>query len=75
LEKGVDETVITALLPKNKEEKSGTIKWFTILAAIAIGLTVSSFYQPMGIHSVIIMTASIALGFLAHYFIIKWLND
>jgi hypothetical protein len=75
LEKGVDETVITALLPKNKDEKSGTIKWFTILTAIAVGLTVSSFYQPMGMHSVIIMTASIALGFLAHYFIMKWLNN
>lgn len=74
LDKGADEPIITALLPKNKNEKSGAIKWFTILSAIAIGFTISSFYQPMGIHSVIIMTASVALGFLAHYFIMRWLN-
>ncbi|MNR31596.1 hypothetical protein D3C85_1491160 [compost metagenome] len=75
IEKGADEPIITAILPKNKDEKSRTIKWFTLLSAIALGLTVSSFYQPVGIHSAIIMTVSVALGFLAHYLIMRWLNN
>lgn len=75
VEKGADEPIITALLPKNKNEKSEALKWFTLLSAIALGFTVSNFYQPLGIHSVIIMTVSVALGFLAHYLIMRWLNN
>lgn len=66
LEKGVPVEVIANMLPR-KNELTIAIKWFSVLTAISIGLLIISFTPPLGIHSIIIMTACVALGFLGFY--------
>ncbi len=75
LEKQTPENIIAQLLPKNKNEQFGAIKWFSVLTAIGIGLLVVSLFQPLGFHSVIIMVFSVAIGFLGYYFFIRGLNN
>jgi hypothetical protein len=58
----------------NKSESLGSLKWFIVLVFIGIGLMISSFLGSLGIQSVIIMTFSVALGFLSYYLISKRLN-
>ncbi|WPQ62335.1 hypothetical protein SIO70_28655 [Chitinophaga sancti] len=70
LQKGVSEEVIANMLPR-KSEQIAAIKWFAILTAIALGLTIITFFPPIGIHSVIIMAVCVALGFLGYYFWVK----
>jgi hypothetical protein len=74
VEKGAPEQVISQLLDQPENNKKGAIKWFILLTAVAIGLTIISFSLPMGVHSVIIMILSIALGFLGYYFLLKRLD-
>ncbi len=74
IEKNVPEAVIAQLLAKTKNDKTIAIKWFAILTSIGIGLTGISFFQPLGIHSIVIMVFSISLGFLGYYFLLKRLN-
>ena len=59
------------LQPDKNETKQQAIKWFIILLGIAIGLTIISFFQPLGIHSLAIMIFSIAISFLAYYFYLR----
>jgi hypothetical protein len=74
VEKGVAEGVIAQLLPANQKGKENSLKWFAILTAIAIGLTVISFYMPSGLYAATVMIFSIALGFLGYYFLLKKLR-
>lgn len=74
LEKGVPGEVIASMLPR-KNELTIAVKWFTILMAISIGLLIISFTSPLGIHSIIIMTVCVALGFWGFYLWAKRLKD
>ena len=68
----VSNDIVKQLLqPEKNETKKQTIKWFIILMGIAIGLTIISFFQPLGIHSLAIMIFSIAISFLAYYFYLR----
>lgn len=72
IEKGVGETVASQILqPDKKDPGNIAIKWFIIFAGIGMGLTLINFFQPFGIHSLAIMSFSIAAGFLGYYFFIK----
>ncbi len=75
VEKGVDENVIARLLPQNQKEQGNALKWFSLLTAIGIGLTVVSFYMPTAMYTAVVMTFSIALGFLGYFFLAKRLNS
>ena len=75
VEKGAPENVISQLLRQDKNDQKGAMKWFILLTTVAIGLTFISFSLPLGIHSVIIMIISIALGFLGYYFLLKRLDN
>lgn len=69
IEKGVSDKVVEQFLqPGTGDTKSQIIKWFMLLAAFGLGLTVISMTLPLGIHSMAIMSFSIALGFLGYYF-------
>lgn len=69
IDKGVSENVVTQLLQPDKKDNSNTaIKWFIIFAGIGIGLTLIDVFQPFGIHSLAIMSFSIAAGFLGYYY-------
>ncbi len=69
IEKGATENLVSQLLqPFNKENKMEPIKWFCILAGIGLGLSLINYTQPLGIHSLAIMSFSLAASFLGYYF-------
>jgi len=63
IDKGASENVVNQLLEP--------LKWFSILAGIGLGLALIGAFQPLGIHSLAIMSFSLAAGFLAYYFFSK----
>jgi hypothetical protein len=72
IDKGVSESVISSILkPNTTEEGSANIKWFSIFAAIGIGLTIINYALPLGVHSLAIMSFSIAAGFLGYHLFLK----
>ena len=73
MEKGVSERVIEQFLQPatRKDAKQQSFKWFLVLAAIGLGLTIVNYTLPLGIHSIAIMAFSISLSFLGYYFFIR----
>lgn len=72
IDKGASENVVNQLLqPLKKDSKLEPLKWFSILSGIGLGLALIGAFQPLGIHSLAIMSFSLAAGFLAYYFFSK----
>ena len=72
VDKGTTETVVSQLLqPLKKENKLEPFKWFAILAGIGTGLSIINATQPLGLHSLAIMSFSLAASFLGYYFFSK----
>lgn len=72
IEKGVSQSIVEQFLqPTAVDSKSQTIKWFFILAALGLGLTIVNFTLPLGFHSVAIMAFCLAFSFLGYYFFIR----
>ena len=65
------ESIVERLLPGPQDEQNKVVKWVVLLLSIGGGLTVCNWYQPWGIHSVIILIFSTALGFLAYYLFLR----
>lgn len=69
IDKGASENIIAQLFPSNqKENRQVAMKWFFILAGIGLGLTLVSFFQPLGIQSLAMMAFSLAASFLGFYY-------
>ncbi|MBC2845328.1 hypothetical protein [Winogradskyella flava] len=67
LEKDISERVVASILQKDSySAKHISVKWVLILMATGIGLFITNQYLPLGIHSIGIMTISIAIGFLCN---------
>lgn len=62
----ISESVIERLLPGPQDEQNKVVKWVVLLLSTGVGLTACSRYLPLGLHSIIIMVFSTALGFLAY---------
>ena len=72
IEKGVSDKVVEQLLqPDGKDVKGQAMKSFLLLSGIGLGLTTINFFLPIGIHSIAIMSFSIALSFLGYYYFLK----
>ena len=72
IEKGVSDKVVEQLLqPDGKDVKGQAMKSFLLLSGIGLGLTIINFFLPIGIHSIAIMSFSIALSFLGYYYFLK----
>lgn len=76
VDKGVsDEVVAQFLRPANKDMKSYVMKWFLIFLSLGIGFSLINITQPLGIHSLAILSFCIAFGFLAYYFFVRKNNQ
>ncbi len=65
LEKGISEHLVAIILQKDADSaRHISMKWVLILMTSGIGLFITNYYLPLGIHSVGIMAISIAVGFL-----------
>lgn len=72
IDKGVSENIVMQFLqPRNQDVKNQSIKWFLILTGIGAGLTMINFSLPIGIHSIAIMSFSIAASFFGYYYFQK----
>ncbi len=72
IEKGVSDKVVEQFLqPDSKDVKGQAMKSFLLLSGIGAGLTIINFFLPLGIHSIAIMSFSIALSFLGYYYFLK----
>lgn len=67
----VSESIVERLLPGPQDEQNKAVKWVALLLSSGAGLTVSNWYLPWGIHSLIILLFSTALGFLAYYLFLR----
>ena len=72
LDKDASEQIISQILPQ--DSYSNALKWFTVLFSVGLGLIAVNFFQPIGMHSIIILVFSIAFGFLGFYFLIRRIN-
>jgi hypothetical protein len=61
------ESIVERLLPSPKDEQSKIVKWIALLLSTGGGLLLCNWYLPIGIHSLIILIFSTALGFLTYY--------
>jgi hypothetical protein len=72
IDKGIPEDLASSILQTDSNsETHNSIKWFAILMTTGIGLFITNQYLPLGLHSIGIMTISIALGFLAYSLYLK----
>ena len=65
------ESVVERLLPGPQDEQNKVVKWVALLLSTGGGLLLCSRYQPIGLHSLIILIFSTALGFLAYYLYLR----
>lgn len=71
-DKGIPESLASSILqPNTKEDGSVNFKWFSILAGMGAGLTIVNYTLPLGIHSLAIMSFSIAASFLGYHYFLK----
>ena len=69
LDKGTEENIVRQLLqPDKKENKNYILQWFFIMVAIGIAFLLLMLTRPFGLHSLAIMTFSVAAGFGAYYY-------
>jgi len=72
IEKGAPDHVVSQILqPIISDNKNATIKWFALLMGLGTGLSFVDYFQPLGIHSLAIMSFSLAASFLGYYFYIN----
>lgn len=67
----VSETIVERLLPGPQAEQNKLVKWIALLLSTGTGLALCNWFLPLGIHSIIILIFSTALGFLAYYFFLR----
>ncbi len=71
-DKGISESIASSILrPDTREDGAINIKWFSILAGMGSGLTIINYTLPLGIHSMAIMSFSIALSFLGYHYYLR----
>lgn len=68
---GVSASIVERLLPGPQDEQNKVVKWVALLLSSGAGLAVCNWYLPLGIHSIIILLFSTALGFLAYYLFLR----
>jgi hypothetical protein len=67
----ISESVVERLLPGPQDEQNKIVKWVALLLSTGTGLAVCNWYLPLGLHSIIILIFSTALGFLAYYLFLR----
>jgi hypothetical protein len=67
IDKGISENIATSVLQANhQEDRNSSVKWFMLMAGTGAGLLIVNYTQPLGIHSLAIMSFSISAGFLGY---------
>jgi len=75
IERNAPLEIVTEILPKENNIVELALSWCCVLFAGSVGLTLCYFTQPLGFHSAIILSMSLAFGLLVYYFIRKHKNQ
>ena len=75
IERNAPLEIVTEILPKENNLVELALSWCCVLFAGSVGLTLCYFTQPLGVHSAIILSMSLAFGLLTYYFIRKNKNQ
>jgi hypothetical protein len=67
----ISESIVERILPGPQDEQNKVVKWVALLLSTGAGLAVCNWYLPLGLHSLIILLFSTALGFLAYYLFLR----
>jgi hypothetical protein len=67
----ISEKVVERLLPGPQDEQTKVVKWIALLLSTGGGLLLCNHYLPLGLHSLIIMLFSTALGFSAYFLYLR----
>jgi H+/Cl- antiporter ClcA len=74
--KGIPQDVASSILQTSEgDNKNAPVKWFALLAGLGVGLTIVNYTLPLGIHSLAIMSFSIAFSFLGYFLFLKKTNS
>ena len=65
------ERIVERLLPGQQDEQKKVVKWIALLLSSGGGLLLCTLYPPVGIHSLIILLFSTAVGFSAYYLFLR----
>ena len=70
--KGIPQDAASSILQTSEvDNKNAPVKWFALLAGLGVGLTIVNYTLPLGIHSLAIMSFSIAFSFLGYFLFLK----
>jgi hypothetical protein len=72
IERQPDQQVVDQLVRPEKGDQLNTVlQWICVLAAVGFGLIIMDNLRPFGLHSLAIMTLSVAAGLGAYYLFAK----
>ncbi|WP_439883440.1 hypothetical protein ACSX1A_09735 [Pontibacter sp. MBLB2868] len=74
VETGTSEVVVAELMATRKDQNKNSLKWFCALCGIASGLGVIGYFHLTDIYALMVIAFCLALGFLAHFFLISRLS-
>jgi hypothetical protein len=73
IDKGIPENLVASVLqPGTEKDRDINIKWCAILTGLGLGLTIVYNQQPLGIHSLAIMSFCVAASFLGYFLFLKF---
>jgi hypothetical protein len=70
VEVSTPEQVVAQLMASNKDAKKTSLKWFCTLCGIAAGLGAIGYFHLTDIYALMVIAFCLALGFLAHFFLV-----
>ncbi len=72
IDRGISDQLASSILGNSvADKKDESIKWAFLLLGLSAGLTVTYHTMPLNIHSLAIMSFSIGLSYLVHYFYLR----
>jgi preprotein translocase subunit SecG len=74
VEVGTSQEVVAQLIASNKDAKKTSLKWFCTLCGIAAGLGAIGYFHLTDIYALMVIAFCLAIGFLAHFFLLSRLS-
>lgn len=72
VDRGIPQEATASILRTEQvDNKNAPVKWFALLAGLGLGLTIVNYTLPLGIHSLAIMSFSLAFSFLGYFVFLK----
>jgi len=67
IKKGISDDIASTLLHQHpKDTQEDGLKWVMLLLTSAVGIFIVNQTQPLGLHSISIMLASVGVGYMAY---------